>query len=376
VMFLVFLGYLALDRALAPAGPTVWSLVSLGLVSGLLLLTHYWSIYLLVCVGALLLAKAALAGRAERRRYLWAAGAVAAGGVLFVPWLPTFVYQNAHTGTPWAYPPTFSDTINAVSEFAGSRSSAGRALGLTFFALALLGLMGAGLDSRSIVLDLRTRVAGRGVALITGSTLLLAMAAGLVTHGAFAARYIAVVFPPFLLLVALGTRAFIDRRVLAVVVGAAVVFGLASSTENVRARKTQAPQVAAVLKAGVRPGDIIAYCPDQLGPSVSRMLPAGLTQLTFPRLTGPRYVDWVDYERVNKFDDPGTFSALLDRMAGKHHTLWLVWSSGYRTYGATCETMAKDLEYYRPGVDQVVTADAAKYFEHATLTKYPPAPAP
>ena len=28
--------------------------------------------------------------------------AMAAGGVFLVPWLPSMLYQAAHTGTPWA----------------------------------------------------------------------------------------------------------------------------------------------------------------------------------------------------------------------------------------------------------------------------------
>ena len=42
----------------------------------------------------------------------------------------------------------------------------------------------------------------------------------------------------------------------------------------------------------------MAYCPDQLGPAVNRLLPAGrYLQTTFPRGTGPAFVNWVDYAR-------------------------------------------------------------------------------
>ena len=36
------------------------------------------------------------------RRPIPALVAVAVGGLAFVPWLPTFIYQSKHTGTPWA----------------------------------------------------------------------------------------------------------------------------------------------------------------------------------------------------------------------------------------------------------------------------------
>ena len=38
------------------------------------------------------------------RRPIPALVAVAVGGLAFVPWLPTFIYQSKHTGTPWALP--------------------------------------------------------------------------------------------------------------------------------------------------------------------------------------------------------------------------------------------------------------------------------
>jgi mannosyltransferase len=372
VIFLVLVGYLALAGALEERRPSAWRLVVLALVSGLLLLTHYWALYLVGALVILLVGRAALANDDQRDRCLRAAAALVGGGLLFVPWIPVFVYQTLHTGTPWADPPSFSATVNAVSEFAGSKSSAGRALGLTFFALAGLGLMGRALDARSVELDLRTRPAGRGVALITALTLLLAMVAGFAARSAFAARYIAVVFPPFILLVALGTEAFSHRRVRAAVVAAAVLFGLLSCTENVRTTKTQAPELAAALRAGVRPGDVIGYCPDQLGPAVSRLLPANLDQVTFPRQTGPRFVDWVNYAKTNQAGDPVQFVTALDARAGVSHSVWLVWAPGYRTYRDWCEQIEGELGALRPGSSQVVTGRPLTFFEHANLTRYPP----
>ena len=35
-------------------------------------------------------------------------------------------------------------------------------------------------------------------------------------------------------------------------------------------QRTQAGQVAAAINAEAKPGDIIAFCPDQLGPAVYR----------------------------------------------------------------------------------------------------------
>ena len=82
----------------------------------------------------------------------WAALiAVMVGGLLFVPWVPTFVYQAKHTGTPWAAPPNFSAVINALTGFTDNQGSTlqtatnqGRLLAVIYFAiwiaLALLNL--------------------------------------------------------------------------------------------------------------------------------------------------------------------------------------------------------------------------------------------
>jgi len=337
-----------------------------------LALTHYWSLYLLVVLAAVLAWKAVRAEPSQRRRYRMALVAMFVAGVLFLPWFPTFWFQLRHTGTPWSSPASFAAMVNAVSEFAGGVSSSGRALALTFFALAGFGLFGAAGDRTNVEIDLRTRPRGRGVAIVVAGTLAVAIGAGLVSGGAFAARYAAVVFPPFLLLIVLGTTVFLDRRILAGVVLAATLFGFAGGWENVHTDRSQAGQVAATLKAQYQPGDVIGYCPDQLGPSSSRLLPSTFVQYTFPRRTGPKFVNWVDYAKVTGAADPDAFARFLDQQAGPGHTVWLVWASQYRTFGAKCEEVATLLGTLRPGANQLFEADTLHFFEHANLVRFPP----
>ena len=49
-----------------------------------------------------------------------------------------------------------------------------------------------------------------------------------------------------------------------------------------RTNRTQAGEVAAVLRADAAPGDVVVYCPDQLGPAVHRLAPPGLDEVTYP----------------------------------------------------------------------------------------------
>ena len=130
---------------------------------------------------------------------------------MFVPWVPTFLFQLHHTGTPWAAPADFTALVYTFTQFAGGNSDAGRALALVFAFLALLAIAGSALDGRRVVLDLRTRPGVRGFALAAAGTLVIAVIAGKLAGSTFADRYSAVILMPCLLVVAYGVTALEDR---------------------------------------------------------------------------------------------------------------------------------------------------------------------
>ena len=367
VTLLVFLGYIALGRLWdAPGWRTA---VPLALIAALLLYTHYWSLYLLGVVALALAWAARRGGGPIRKRSRWALVGLGLGGLAFVPWVPTLVDQLRHTGTPWAVPASFSAMVNAVSEFAGGKSSPGRGLGLLFFALVGLGIFGQATDGRHVELDLATRPRARAVAYAVVATLAVAIVSGFLTRSAFQARYTSVVFAPFLLLVALGADVLVDRRVLAMAMALALALGLGRASGNVVKDRTQAGAVASLIRAGARPGDVVAYCPDQLGPSVSRLLPRDLTQVTFPRMAPPQIVDWRDYGARNRAADSDAFARTLIGRVPPGSQLWLVWGSGYRSLGQNCEHIHAVVATSRPGHDLVTTN--SHIFEHMWLTRYP-----
>ena len=299
VALLTVLGYLALDRALRK--PRAGNLIAVAVVTGLLLYSQYWSLYL-IATTLVWLAYQSWRGRAVWRRNARAAFvAVVVGCLTFLPWIKIFLYQSKHTGTPWAAPANFAAMVNAITSFAGGPTSQGRALALIFFALSGLGLFGLALNRRHIDIDIRTRPLGRPLAIVIVGTLALAIIGGFASNSAFDARYASVVFIPLILLVALGLATFLDLRVRAVILTVAVIAGLAGAIPNITTNRTQAGEVAAALAPRAQPGDVIAYCPDQLGPAVNRLLPAGrYQQITFPRGTGPTYVNWVDYAAASR----------------------------------------------------------------------------
>jgi len=377
VVLMVLVGFLALDTVLErPSRPAS---VGLGLVTGLLLLTHYWSFFLVGAVVALVAFRwrgADAVGRGGVRRALTA---MLSGSLLFLPWLPSFVEQMGATGTPWGGQPKPRAVFDVVLQFAGGYFDTALPLGLLLYALLALGLFGAaaagpGRSPGIVTLDLRGRPPGRMLAAVFGLTMALAIVTGQITDAAFAIRYAAVVFPLVLLLAALGTATFVGTRIAPAAMALTVALGFATAIPSVIGDRTSAGRVAAALRAEARPGDVVAYCPDQLGPSVSRLLgdgPPGLVQVTFPRGAGPEFVDWVDYEDVNQAATTAPFARMLLDRAGPGQSVWVVWAPGYRTFGAKCQGLLNDLKEARPQ-ERRVFGPSTTNFERPGLVQYPP----
>jgi mannosyltransferase len=383
VILLTGCGFLALQRALEKPRPG--NLAAVAVVAAALLYTQYWSLYLVGMVGLWLIVSVVRDHRRGRPEDApWPALiAVAVGFVLFLPWVPTFLYQSKHTATPWAAPPNFSAVINAVTGFTDNQGSTlasgtnqGRLLAVIYFAMLALALFGIGKSDRIIELDLRTRPRARGTTFVVIGTLFAAIAGGILTGSAFSSRYAAVVFLPLILLIALGTTTLLNPKVRAVVVGLAVVAGMVSSAQNVTTQRTQAGHVAAAINAQAKAGDIVAFCPDQLGPSVYRQVQdtSRYDMITFPRRTGPAIVDWVDYAKTVGDASPLAFAEDLVHKASGGHTIWLVWQPGYQTYGIKCEQIAADLSTLATqnggGARNIVVNHPALYYEPMNLTEF------
>src|SRR5581483_9914054 len=76
-------------------------------------------------------------------------------------------------------------------------------------------------------------------------------------------------------------------------------------------------------------------------------------QLTYPRATGPRFVDWVDYREAIRDTPVLPFAQMLVDRAGADHNVWLVWSTGYKSFGKRCEQLAQALGGHRTAGDTV-----------------------
>jgi 4-amino-4-deoxy-L-arabinose transferase-like glycosyltransferase len=372
------IGFLALTNALER--PTWLRLAGVTAVTALLLYTHYWAIYLLAAVGCWLafqwwrdndpVVNRRTAGRAMV--------AMAVGGLAFVPWLPIFLYQAHHTGTPWAQTADFGALVSVIQEFAGGGAELAQILAIVLLGLVMLGLMGRAVDDRHVVLDLRTRPQARGLAAVLLFTPAIAIAIGMATGTAFVARYTSVVFPVFCLLAGMGIAAFASRRARVVMLACVAALGLACGIDGALAPRTEAGLLAAGIQRAAQPGDVVAFCPDQLGPAVIRRLPAGpmgsvpgVKQITYPRGTPPGRIDWVDYDTAIKASPVSAFARRLVDMAGPDHHVLLVWGRGYRPYNGRCTQLAAELTTLRGSSTTVVANHPVKYFEHGTLVQFP-----
>jgi mannosyltransferase len=364
-ILLVACGILAFQRALE--APTLSRLAVFGLVVALLAYTQYWTLYLLLVTAALLIVLAVRGSHRDAARGMLVAMAVA--GLTFLPWLSTFLYQRAHTGTPWGthilpgIP--FGETL---SDFAGGQEQEGWLLFFVLIAFLLLGVFGRGLDGRHVDVDLRGQPEVRGFAIFGVVTLLVALSLNYVANGAFQTRYGALVFAFFVVIVARGLTVLRDPRVL---IGALVVIvglGFVGSFRNMATQRTQAGEVAAVLRRDAKPGDVVVYCPDQVGPAVHRLAPDGLDEVAYPNFSRPERIDWVDYKkRLAQANVPAFARAALQRVG--EHTLWYVSAPGYITHVGTCEALSASFASARSV--HVRTSPNPRIFEKPGLEEFP-----
>jgi hypothetical protein len=359
VVLLTVAGLLLVERAVRRTTPV--RLAAAGVVAGALVLTHYWSAFLIAATVVALL---------WRRRFRVAVAVGGGAALALLPWLPVLLYQLEHTGAPWAPPPGLQVTVDAIVDFAGgyNKTGSGVFLGLLLMGLSLLGIWGHPVAPGAVQLrwpaDRRTGT----VALIGVGGLVLGVVASVIAGSGFASRYAAITLVLFLLVAAVGIGRLPSARAQSITLTVCVVLGLIGGAMAVHAPRTQARTVADALRAHAAPGDVIAYCPDQLGPAVSRLLSPSVDQVTYPSYGRPEVVDWVDYAERNKDGVPERFAYDMLERAGGDNAVWLVAASGYRTFGTACTVMAETLERERSAVRYVNRR--ARYFERMTLERY------
>lgn len=357
---LALAGWLVVSDALEAA---TWPrLVGIGVLTSLLLWTHYWSLWLLAVVGIALLVHRWRARRRGDPHAVRAAsrviGAIVVGGLTFLPWLPTLLYQGAHTGTPWARPVRPTEmVIFTISDLGGGPFPESALLGVCLTVVVLLGVFGAADGPARVILDLRTRVRARPLLVLVAGTMAVACVAGYATGATYATRYASVFFPFVILLAALGLLQLVGRVARYGTLGVLLLLGVAGVAQGAVQDRTDSVRSATAIHQRSAPGDVVVYCPDQLGPAGSRVMGPGLDQVTYPEFLPPERVDWVDYDERLAAADPNRFADELIERAGDHQ-IFLVYSTSYQTHEAICPALRDAISTHRTPEELTRPTDA------------------
>jgi hypothetical protein len=138
---------------------------------------------------------------------------------------------------------------------------------------------------------------------------------------------------------------------------------------NLTDTRTQAGQAGRAIDAHAQAGDLVVFCPDQLGPAGSRAVTADVEEIAYPTFGDPSLVDWVNYKKRNDAQDPVAFAQHVLAEAGPNRGIFVMWSGSYKTFEGDCEALVNSIGAARPG-QELVSQDSA-FFEKAFVNWYP-----
>jgi mannosyltransferase len=280
-------------------------LIGFVIALALLLYTHNWGLLLGMGLAAALVPCLFLA---TNRRQTLLDGALAFGsvGLLYLPWLPTLLYQRSADLQPWAQKPTLllmrEQAVNLVGGIEGTV-----ALGI-----------GAGVGLAAM---LRWPWNREGLALVAIAITPVVVLLGGWATSVFAYRYLAAVVAPVLLFAAAGLARGGRTAVAALGVLALLTAPIALKTPPYQ--KSNARWVAEHASSVLAPGDVVISPDPQLPPLLSHYLPSGLRYVS---ADGPvpneRVVDWRgSLERLRRSDPSVTLPPVLDDLPPGAHAL-------------------------------------------------------
>lgn len=357
-------GWWALERAIER--PAAARLATVAAATGAVLHTHYWAVFVVAAVLAALAVQAVTSSE-DRRAAVRVGGAVLAGSATMLVWVGVLVDQLAGTGTPWAKRarPTevFVETAQAIG--ANSRFE-GETYGIWLLVLAAVGAFAVGrADGSAMRLDFGLRGRFWAYGAVLAGTLVLGSAAALATATGFEGRYAGIVMPLVIVLAARGVVC-LPARATALLLCLLAVFGVAIGADEARRDRTQGREVAEAVSAQAEPVDVVAFCPDQVGPATVHYLDTKAATIAYPRGDG-RVVDWYDYPATIAARDPASFASEVTELAGPGD-VWLVLGDDYRGFEDRCSAIRDALAGTRTAVE--VVAQRAEVFEPMTLIRY------
>jgi uncharacterized membrane protein len=274
-------------------------LVLFAVCEALMLYTHAWGIF--YGAGSVIALIPIYLRSGERRELLRDAVLTYVGaGILFLPWLPNFIYQATHTGAPWAPPPRFGAPVLLSRDLLG-----GDRITIGLVLAAVIGF--APLFTRA---HRRTREGTTmwTLILLPFATLLLAWLASQITP-AFVSRYFAPVLAPILLFAAWGCARSGIVGLVAIVLSVVFVAHISSYAPKY---KSDMRDVGAEMAPRLHHRDLVIVGQPEQAPLGWYYLPSGLRYATtLGPVADPSYMNWVFALRRLRQTNPRTTLAPL-----------------------------------------------------------------
>jgi mannosyltransferase len=255
-----------------------------GVFQALMLYTHNWGIF--YGIGAFL-GLALIWWRSEERKALAIDGLIgfAIPAVLFLPWLPTLLYQTGHTAAPWGRAPRFGAPVQISRDLMGGDRA------------SIVMLLVGGFGLATVLADkARGKRDGERLSiyvliLMPLVTLGIAWTLSQITP-AWASRYFAVALAPLLLLTALG---FARARWLGLAALAVLVVFWINPQPYVDGYKSTVRDIGAEAGSQLRSGDLVIVGQPEQVPLAWYYMPGGMRYADAAgAVDDPRHMNWVD----------------------------------------------------------------------------------
>jgi MFS family permease len=287
-------------------------LLLFGAALTLMLYTHSWGTFFFI--GSAISLIPALIASDDRRRLLRDAIITFVGaGILYLPWVPTLLFQAANTAAPWDTAPRFGAPILLSRGVLG-----GDRITMVLIVPAAIGI--APLLLRRRRPSVEWTAAWTLLALIV-ATLAVAWVESQL-NPAFVVRYFAPIIGALLLLIAWGCA---RAGLLGLIAVALAVVFLANPSTYTPQNKSDMRNVAAKMTPMLRPGDEVVVGQPEQTPLAWYYLPAGLHFAnTAGLVSDPRYMDWVGaLKRLTDTNPQRTLAAVVDRLAPGQDLLYV-----------------------------------------------------
>jgi hypothetical protein len=239
-------------------------LVGFVLAGAALIYTHNWGLFVLAASGL------ALLPMLRRGAVPWRDALIGYGGVglLYLPWLPSLIYQAQHTGAPWSISPNVLDLPGALADLVGGTGPG----------VAILLAGGTGLVALWALRNDPVRPRTRQVATVQllGVTVLVALALAFIASQispGWTIRYFAALIGPAILFVG----AVLARAQNMGLVAVALLAGLwlHPPTDRVN-NKSNVHHVSVLLRGHVAKRDIVVSTHPEQVPVAHFYFPPGL----------------------------------------------------------------------------------------------------